>query len=229
MVDVYITICTSCWFQKSSQREINLLGTIQLTCKMNWWVFTNLTSAKCCSFPLQTLSLLCSSNLATSRRLITFSSIKQVIPLASFSSSGFCVPIAERAHLLFLRGKIVCGITTALPPDPMIMEHSGGGLLRFVLLCRSIVTRSSLEVLLEEASPAFVLGACSHGLSLMVTNLSLAFSETMSVGLVPLWVADLSHGVAFRRPLWLYKNRCRVSRAVMKCDDKAVWSEFHSW
>ena len=33
---------------------------------------------------------------------------------------------------------------------------------------------------LEEASPAFVLGACSHGLSLMVTNLSLASSETMS-------------------------------------------------
>ena len=38
----------------------------------------------------------------------------------------------------------------------------------------------SLEVLLEEASPAFVLDACSHGLSLMVTNLSLASSETMS-------------------------------------------------
>ena len=54
------------------------------------------------------------------------------------------------------------------------MKHSGGGLLR------SIVTRSSLEVLLEEASPAFVLGACSHGLSLMVTNILLAFSETMS-------------------------------------------------
>ena len=30
----------------------------------------------------------------------------------SFSSSGFHVPVAETAHLLFLRGKIVCGITT---------------------------------------------------------------------------------------------------------------------
>ena len=60
------------------------------------------------------------------------------------------------------------------------MKHSGGGLLRHVLLRGSIVTTSSLEVLLEEASPAFVLGACSHSLSLMVTNLSLSFSETMS-------------------------------------------------
>ena len=41
-----------------------------------------------------------------------FSSKKQVTPLASFSSSGFHVPVAESAHLLFLRGKIVCGITT---------------------------------------------------------------------------------------------------------------------
>ena len=40
-----------------------------------------------------------------------FSSIKQVTPLASFSS-GFHVLVAERAHLLFLQGKIVCGITT---------------------------------------------------------------------------------------------------------------------
>ena len=60
------------------------------------------------------------------------------------------------------------------------MKHSGGGLLRHVLLHGSIVTWSLLEVLLEEASPAFVLGACSHSLSLMVTNLSLASSETMS-------------------------------------------------
>ena len=60
------------------------------------------------------------------------------------------------------------------------MKHSSGGLLRRVLLRGCIVTWSSLEVLLEEASPAFVLGACSHGLSLMVTNLSLASSETMS-------------------------------------------------
>ena len=60
------------------------------------------------------------------------------------------------------------------------MKYSGGGLLRRVLLCGSIVTWSSLEMLLEEASPAFVLGACSHGLSLMVTNLSLASSETIS-------------------------------------------------
>ena len=60
------------------------------------------------------------------------------------------------------------------------MKHSGGGLLRHVLLCGSIVNWSSLAVFLEEASPAFVLGACSHGLSLMVTNLSLASSETMS-------------------------------------------------
>ena len=83
------------------------------------------------------------------------------------------------------------------------MKHSGGGLLRRVLLRGSIVTWSSLEVLLEEASSAFVLGACSHGLSLMVTNLSLASSETMSeqTGLVALWVTDLSHGVAFHRPL----------------------------
>ena len=65
------------------------------------------------------------------------------------------------------------------------MKHSwGGGLLRRVLLHGSIVTRSSLEVLLEEASPAFVLGACSHGLSLMVTNLSLAFSDAMSEQMV---------------------------------------------
>ena len=34
-----------------------------------------------------------------------------------------------------------------------------------LLLRGSTVTGSSLEVLLEEASPAFVLGACSHGLS----------------------------------------------------------------
>ena len=61
------------------------------------------------------------------------------------------------------------------------MKHSGGSLLHRVLLCGSIVTRFSLEVLLEEASPAFVLGACSHCLSLMVKNYSLAFSETMSV------------------------------------------------
>ena len=60
------------------------------------------------------------------------------------------------------------------------MKHSGGVLLCRVLLHGSIVTWSSLEVLLEEASLAFVLGACSHGLSLMVTNLSLASSETMS-------------------------------------------------
>ena len=60
------------------------------------------------------------------------------------------------------------------------MEHSGGGLLNRVLLRGSIVTWYSLEVLLEEASPTFVLGACSHGLSLIVTNLSLVSSETMS-------------------------------------------------
>ena len=52
--------------------------------------------------------------------------------------------------------------------------------MRHVLLHDSIVIWSSLEVLLEEASPAFLLGACSQGLSLMITNLSLAFSETMS-------------------------------------------------
>ena len=60
------------------------------------------------------------------------------------------------------------------------MKYSGGGLLCHVLLHGSIVTWSSLEVLLEEASPACVLGAYSHGLSLMVTNLSLASSETIS-------------------------------------------------
>ena len=60
------------------------------------------------------------------------------------------------------------------------MRHSGGGRLRRVLLRGSTVTGSSLEVLLEEASPTYVLGACSHGLSLKVTNLSLAFSEDMS-------------------------------------------------
>ena len=60
------------------------------------------------------------------------------------------------------------------------MKYSGGGLLHHVLLRGSIVTWSSSVVLFEEASPAFVLGACSHGLSLMVTNLSLASSETMS-------------------------------------------------
>ena len=37
--------------------------------------------------------------------------IKQVTPLATLSSSGFHVPLAERAHL-FLRDKTVCGITT---------------------------------------------------------------------------------------------------------------------
>ena len=60
------------------------------------------------------------------------------------------------------------------------MKHLGGGLLCCALLRGSRVTRYSLEVLLEEASPVFVLGACAHGLSLMVTNLSLTFSETMS-------------------------------------------------
>ena len=109
-----------------------------------------------------------------------FSSIRQVTLLSSFTS-GFCVPVVERVHLLFLRGKIVCGITTTLPLILWShMKHSGGGLLRCVLLHSSTVTRSSLEVLSEEASPAFVLGACSHGLSLMVTNLSLAFSEVTS-------------------------------------------------
>ena len=38
------------------------------------------------------------------------------------------------------------------------MKHSGGGRLHCVLLCGSIVTGSSLEVLLEEASPAFFAG-----------------------------------------------------------------------
>ena len=47
----------------------------------------------------------CSLNLATSRGLM-FSSIKQVTYLASFTS-GFRMPVAERAHLLFLRSKIV--------------------------------------------------------------------------------------------------------------------------
>ena len=60
------------------------------------------------------LVFLYSSNLATSRRLISFSSIKQVTPLASFSSSSFHMSVAQRAHLLFLRGKIVRGITTTL-------------------------------------------------------------------------------------------------------------------
>ena len=49
-----------------------------------------------------------------------------------------------------------------------------------VLLRGNTVTGSSFEVLLEEASPAFVLGVCSQGLSRKVTNLSLAFSEDMS-------------------------------------------------
>ena len=48
------------------------------------------------------------------------------------------------------------------------MKHSGGGLLRRVLLRSSIVTRFSLEVLLEEASPAFVLGACLHFLAVIL-------------------------------------------------------------
>ena len=81
------------------------------------------------------------------------------------------------------------------------MKHSGGGVLCHVLLRGSIITWSTLEVLLEEASPAFVLGACSHSLSLMVTNLSLASSETVSEQTVgwpgPILVTDLSHGVAF--------------------------------
>ena len=33
--------------------------------------------------------------------LISFSSIKQVTPLASFSSYDFCVPVAEREHVWF--------------------------------------------------------------------------------------------------------------------------------
>ena len=70
-----------------------------------------------------------------------------------------CASSRERAHL-FLRGKIVRGITTTLILWSQ-MKHSGGGLLRRVLLRGSIVTWSSSEVLLEEASPAFVLGACS--------------------------------------------------------------------
>ena len=36
-----------------------------------------------------------------------------------FSSSGFRVPVAERAHLLFLRGKIVRGITTTFTHHKM--------------------------------------------------------------------------------------------------------------
>ena len=120
---------------------------------------------------------MCILSLATSCGLITFSSIKQVIPLASFSSSGFCVSIAERAHLLFLRGKIVCGITTTLLLILWsYMKHSGGGRLRCVVVRGSTVTGSSSE----ETPHAFVLGACWHGLFLIVTNLSLAFSEDMS-------------------------------------------------
>ena len=70
--------------------------------------------SKMLPFSTSNLVSLCSSNLATS--LILFSSIKQVTPFVSFSSSGFRVPVTERerAHLLFLRGKIVCGITTTL-------------------------------------------------------------------------------------------------------------------
>ena len=74
------------------------------------------------------------------------------------------------------------------------MNHLGGGILRRVLLRGSIITWSSLEVLLEEASPAFVLGACSHGLSLMVTNLS-----EQTIGLPGPTMGRRSS--AFRRPL----------------------------
>ena len=42
-------------------------------------------------------------------------------PLASFSSS-FRVPVAERAHLLFLRGKIVRGITTTIVFDTSLLN-----------------------------------------------------------------------------------------------------------
>ena len=58
-----------------------------------------------------------------------FSSRKQVTPLASFSSC-FRVPVAERAHLLFLRGKIICGITTTIAPsgrkDDILTAHEKG-------------------------------------------------------------------------------------------------------
>ena len=47
-------------------------------------------------------------------------------PLASFSSSGLHMLVVERAHLLFLRGKIVRGITTTLTPDPMITHETFG-------------------------------------------------------------------------------------------------------
>ena len=88
------------------------------------------------------------------------------------------------------------------------MKHSGGGLLRCVVLCGSIVTWSSSEVLLEEASPAFVLGACSHGLSLMVTDLSLASSETMSEQTVG-WSG---HTMGCRSFTW-----CGIPSTIMFC------------
>ena len=48
--------------------------------------------------------------------------------LRPFFSSGFHVPVAKRAHLLFLRGKIVRGITTTnsfyLLNDPDIKDLS---------------------------------------------------------------------------------------------------------
>ena len=125
------------------------------------------------------LSNLCSSNLATSRRLILFSSIKQVTPLASFSS-GFRMPVAERTHLLFLWGKIVHGITTTLPTDPLI-THKTFGRWSFVT-CASSWQYSHLVFIrsvIGRGITCICAGCCLHSLSLMFTNLSLASSETM--------------------------------------------------
>ena len=90
---------------------------------------------------------LCSSNLATSRGLITFSSIKQVTPLSSFSSSGFCVPVAERAHHLFLRGKIVRGIATTemMYADAAWESGQFGDSYRWCELLSPVITESNLR------------------------------------------------------------------------------------
>ena len=59
-------------------------------------------------------------------------------------SSGFHVSVAERAHLLFLRGKIACGITTTLVPkkDELFLQLLMSKLNRSELFLLNFTFRS---------------------------------------------------------------------------------------
>ena len=106
-------ICS--WFQKSRWRRTNVLDGSQLAYLAKWTdvcaPIRRQQNAAPSHFKLSLFYV--HQILPLSHRLISFSSIKQVTPLASFSSD-FRMPLAERAHLLFLWGKIVHGITTTL-------------------------------------------------------------------------------------------------------------------